>query len=295
MIEHTSVDVVMPTYKRWHLLQRFLPSYLSQSVVAKVVIVDDGSDDCPSEEELKETFASFRCPIRLIQNTVRQYQPVCRNIGVDNCSAEFVFFGEDDVQLEASHLSTLVEAARTLDADIVAGRRIDWRCDEKQTAAIDRAARANRSPISLGAYEGYFDGVPHQPAMVPFVHANALVRKSVFDEIRFDPAYAYGNAYREETDFFLTCHEAGKRLFFVPTTACFHMRGGLKEGSGARTFTRWQYEQNVWQHNWHYFGKHRAFFRETLPLLGRSQFLAMAGYLGFRYTNAILRRLGRHV
>jgi GT2 family glycosyltransferase len=65
------------------------------------------------------------------------------------------------------------------------------------------------------------------------LHSVALVRRSLFERISFDPWYT-GNAYREETDFFLTANEMGYKVWFSPDVVCYHLRGPISASGGQR-------------------------------------------------------------
>lgn len=97
-----SVCIITPTKNRLNLLCEAIESVQQQSVDAwEHVIVDDGSDDGTTEEVVRRAATDPR--IRYIRRTGdRSGANVCRNLGVNATSSEFVIFLDSD-DLLSSH------------------------------------------------------------------------------------------------------------------------------------------------------------------------------------------------
>lgn len=90
---NTSVSVIIPTYNRWHVLQRAVDSVLAQTIAAnEIIVVDDGSTD-NTGKLLHKTYGSH---IKYL------YQPnagvsAARNTGIQTaCSNWIALLDSDD-------------------------------------------------------------------------------------------------------------------------------------------------------------------------------------------------------
>ena len=119
------ITVVIPSRDRAEMLTSIVPSYL-QGCVEKVIVVDDASeDDTPAV--LARLFA-MDARIVSVRNEHAIGTPASRNRGLELCDTEFVYFGEDDVELPAGYLDRVLDVARAQSAVIVGTglRFIPW-------------------------------------------------------------------------------------------------------------------------------------------------------------------------
>lgn len=281
------IDIILPTFNRAKSLQIILPSYLTQEMLGSLIIVDDAStDDTP--DVVKDFITKYPGKIIYHRTEMKTTTPALRNIGFRYSTAPFVFMGEDDVILSPRHLVALLEKMEELKADLIAGRRIYQRVGQSESDAL-RVADLDRGPIFVMVpFEGYFERYINAPQKVPFLHTNALIRRSVLSEISFDEWYA-GNAFREELDFFLQCLEKGKILYMIPDTICFHLKNTPENSSGGARMPRFVYEYYVWKNTFYCFFKHRHLFRNEFHI--KHIFWYTLTCLLARYHYAIGRRL----
>jgi hypothetical protein len=91
----------------------------------------------------------------------------------------------------------------------------------------------------------------------------------VFDVVRFDPGFL-GNAFREETDFYMSCAEAGILSIHCPHVACGHMKEHARATPGGSwTMSRPRYAVQMASNNWRLLRKHRGLIREARAEAGR--------------------------
>jgi GT2 family glycosyltransferase len=261
------VTIVIPSYGRGGLLARFLPTYLAQDC-AEVVIVDDASPTSIEMEIRSQLRVEHeRTRIVFVRNEKREQQPRARMIGVHRASQQLIFFGEDDAYLEPGLVASLWRYVVAGECDMCCGPwvmtlDVDTRGRPSETAAtaeelVDTTLIGVRGPKQ-----------PTRPIRVPFLHSLALMSRDDVLNIGFDPGYI-GNAFREETDFYVRAAAAGRRLAFVPAPAAYHYKGPLNVGGGQHgapvlhELTR--YEWYVAQNNWRFLRKNRA----ALELMGR--------------------------
>lgn len=258
------VDIVIPTYNRGKILEETLPTYWNQEYANRIIILDDGSTDDTLErvERLKKKSPIDVCYIKFPKRTL---QPHAKNVGIQKASTKFVFIGEDDVFLGKSYIRNLLENLLKLNGDIIAGRRVNIKKEQTQKEALKLANRDKKPIFTLLPFEGYFERYFEGTIKVPHVHSSAvLMKREIINEVTFDEEYK-GNAYREETDFFLRCFNIGRKLYLCSDAICFHLRDGEKRKGGARSVSRIAnkliYEYWVWKNNYRFFNKNKEIFK----------------------------------
>jgi len=251
------VSIVIPTYNRSELLAKIIPTYTAQSC-AEIIIVDD----C-SEPSVAEVFAEAGLSeaATIIRNTRHEGSPASRTTAIRSCTQPFIFFGEDDLYLPAGYIANLFDYISRGTADIVASR-------VKETDSLNddptRPTRRASSGYEIARIGWDFlvrgDRSVRQPVYVPHLHTWALAPKHVIEEIGFDRRFK-GNAFREETDVYLSAFERGYRLAFVPGKLAFHYKGPLNISGGQYKSSiaaglAW-YEYHVFLNNLRFLRKHR--------------------------------------
>ncbi len=284
------IDVIIPSYNRAASLRRVIDSYVAQPEFGKLILVDDCSTDDTAQfaEELSQAH-----PGKVIYKKLERKVslPAVRNEGIKLATADLIFMGEDDVLLPADHFAVLAADLEKYGADIVAGRRIYMR--EGQTPEeARRVADADREPIFVRVpFEGYFERPVETAIAVPYVHSNSLMRRSVFDTMQYDPNYV-GNAFREELDFYLRAHAAGKKIWLVPDTLSYHLKNTSVNKRGGSRRSRIVYEYEVWRNTIRCFWKNRRIFKKEFGV--KNVFFFAIRSLCARYTYAAQRRLKTH-
>ncbi len=225
------ISVVIPTHNRCRALSTVLPSY-DDSLIDSIVVVDDGSFD-DTVQVVKRFAARARVKVQLLSHTRRLGVQAARMTGVRSVSTDWVLFGEDDVLLGSGCCSRLYEEAMQLGADAIAGRLIPTRCTEPDIGRDSDPVSPSLEVFNPLCFEGRFDLRCASPVRAPYLHAVALIRRSLLTQIGFDARYK-GNAFREETDFYLGAAAAGASLLFTPNCLCWHLRGPLARTGGHR-------------------------------------------------------------
>lgn len=247
-----AITLVLPTYNRAAALVETLPWLLKLDGITEFVVVDDGSAD-----DTAEVVTALRDPrVRLLRRARNAGAPAARNLGALAATGDWVLFGEDDCRFPPDYATILRAEALAHRADIVGAPMVHPGPDGDVEAAL-AAARARRDGAN-GLDE--VAGFPDAPLVTPLLPAPALVRRAVFDRVRFDAGYR-GNAYREETDFFLRAVEMGFRCLLTPAT--FFWEAGRWAGGQQRprAATEWWTVRN----NWRFLRRHAAWLaREGL-------------------------------
>ena len=268
MIEGGSaISVVLPTYNRADALTENLDTVLGLDDVGEIIVVVDGSSD-----DTDEVLARRRHPrLRVVRHPDNRGVAAARNSGVDASRGAWVLFAEDDCRFPPDYAIILRSEAERHGASLVGAPLLHLRGGDADAHRVAQsAARVEQpTPEQVGVF-------PTRPVKTPFVPARVLVRRSVFDEVRFDERYRV-NAYREETDFFIQVARAGHTCLFTPATYCWQLdvwRGGAHEARGLR------YEYWAVRNNWRFLHRHGAWLADQGYI--RSPSLAQIGFSGMR-------------
>ena len=247
------VSVVIPTKDRLRYLQRAVPMFLGHDEVQEVIIVVDGCTDGTLEYVRAARVRDKR--IKYTDNVINRGLPYSRNRGIELAGFEYVFTGEDDLELSSNFFTTLLSHMRETGADVISGRNI-FRSEKESTAeAIRRADLIDGDAIdrqAITVQTGIKTNRDQDQILLP---APMLGHTDVFRKVQFDESYLV-NAWREESDFQLAARESGYKLVFCPHTISFNVviendRGGVHY-SGKTGRMVW-----IVKNNWRFIRKHR--------------------------------------
>lgn len=287
-----SITILIPTFNRLRALEAVWPSYVGQHAVGRIVVIDDGSTD-GTAHRVKEWGRRSPIPVDLVRHDTQRGQPASRMSGISSANTEWVLFGEDDVWLSSDYCATLLREAQTLDASIIAGRIVTALIPGEfhESCLIDPPSptRDAAQVFDLGSMDALFAERTAKPVRAPYIHSIALIKRDVFASVTFDDWYA-GNSWREETDFYLAANAAGAKIYFTPSTVCFHLRGPISAVGGQRVNRLW-FEYLAWRNTSHLIHKHWAYLQSAHGLRGTATGWTVRYYL--RRQAAQLRRIAR--
>ena len=212
------ITVIIPSYNRRARLTHTLPLYLALPV-QEVLIVDDGSSD--GTEVLLEELACDK--LRCVQNPQCLGLTRARNVGIEAATTDVIQMGEDDVLMDEDYLRGCYAKMQALDADFVAGRRIEMQRGEEPPDSLARADAPDNTSLILD-YVFSFNHSSHQPEPLktPFLHACSMYKRKWALEHPYSPEFD-GSALREESDFYLRCVEADASIYYCSEFSSYHM------------------------------------------------------------------------
>jgi glycosyltransferase involved in cell wall biosynthesis len=205
------VDVIIPTFNRAALLETTIPSYL-QTDVRNIYLIDDCSTDETSIVAAK--LCSIYPQIIYRKLSTKGRQMGAKNMGLNLCSAQYVYFGDDDSILIPQSIKSLLIDVKKNTNSIIAARHIYMGNNEVLEEIICNHKRyANCefdifNPKNMKLDLSYI--VPKE-FNIPFCQACFLVDGDVARSFRFNEKYI-GTCFREETDFIICLRKSGLDL-----------------------------------------------------------------------------------
>jgi glycosyltransferase involved in cell wall biosynthesis len=237
------VTAVLPTYNRAPALEQSLPRLLAMDGIKRLVVVDDGSTDGTAA-----VLARHDDPrLHVLRHDVNRGLPAARNTGARNAETTWVVYLEDDCGFPDDYVDQLLDEAIASGASIVSAPWLGVYAHDVERIWAERRRGATRI-FSLGTH---VSTVPDGPVETPFMCALALVRKDVFATVQYDEGLR-GNAWREETDFYVSAVRAGFTCVLTPRTASWQL--GTWSGGARRGILR--YELYTWRNNWRFLTRH---------------------------------------
>jgi glycosyltransferase involved in cell wall biosynthesis len=280
----SEISVVIPTYNRAPALRANFPQVLAIEGVAEIVVVVDGSSD--DTGEVLAAFGDAR--VRVIVHPERRGSQAARKTGIAAAHGEWLLMLDDDGAAFPEFARVALDVARRCEADIVGAPWLHLDPDGDAREAFTRARANARERIRLATNPGVF---PDRDLQTPFLPGNAvLINRRVFDRVSYDERLR-GNAWREETSFYLDASAAGFRCVLTPDTASFQ----FDQWEGGQRLPQIAYEFHALRNNWRFLRRHEDDLRargEIRSALGAELSFAWqrASSLVSGYLRARLRR-----
>lgn len=271
--EGPCVSVILPTFNRAAALHTTIPCLLAMEHIGEVIVVVDGSTD-----ETMSVLAGFADERLRIFRYANAGSPTARNRGAGFARYPWLLLADDDDWYPPDYATKLLEVAYETRADIVGAPWVNA-AGGNETEIV---AKHQREPQNAFGFDTHPSTFPDAEIETPFIPAPALVRSTVYSRITFDHLYR-GNAWREETSFFLSAIEAGFRVVLTPRTFTVHRQ----DRSGGQKRNAFAYEYWVIRNNWRFLFKHRHWLRNNGHI--RNPFFAHVAFISERLGMRIWR------
>lgn len=231
------VSIVVPTYRRPHLLDRCLTALCAQDLGAdayEIVVADDGNDARTRQLVAARAHASGDRPtIRYVAVTERHGPAAARNAGSWAARAEVIAFTDDDCVPEPDWLRSGLAAL-----------------DTHTTAVWGRIV----VPLPPDPTDYERDAAGLQSA--GFVTANCFCRRAALIDIGgLDEAFTA--AWREDSDLYFTLLEHGYAVAAAPQAVVVHPVRPAGWGASLRQQRKILFDALLYK-------KHRALYRRCI-------------------------------
>lgn len=198
-----SLDVIIPTLGRREYLLNVLKDLEKQTLLPQKVIVVEQNPDTDSTSDLPE-LTENSWPFKVVHHfTHKTGACTARNMALDEVSADWVFFADDDNRMEAD---VLEQALTDMDALNIDCLTLNYR---QQGEELFFKKRKQWGTFGAG---------------------NSIVSGEFACRIRFDPAFDHG--YGEDLEYGMQLRNAGCDIIYHPAINILHLkapRGGFRE------------------------------------------------------------------
>jgi GT2 family glycosyltransferase len=261
--ESADISLVVPSHNRADALRTNLPDMLRLEGLLEIIVVIERhtSDESP---QVVEALGDER--LTLIRNPGPPGLSASRNAGVAASAGAWILFGEDDCRFPPDYAVVLRREALTHDAQIAGA---PWIHVDAGVDALARLAEL-RGSAPAGPRLDAHGGVPAETVETPFIPAPALIRRDVFDNVSFDEGFT-GNAYRQETAFFVQAVRSGYRCVLTPFTASYQQQQWDEGGARSAPLA---YELSTLRNNWRFMRLHGDWLTEKGYIPGKLRFQA---------------------
>jgi glycosyltransferase involved in cell wall biosynthesis len=283
------ITMVIPTRDRAHTLREVAPSYFRQDGVSEIVfVIDAGSDDTATVvDSIAGQFPGIRT--KIIRNPARVGASQSRNLGVAEATNAFVLFCDDDEYLEPGYAQTCLRKLLESESGAVSGRRVYMLEHETSDQAVRRfgGGMRNAKPFRPLLCE-YVNGAKFAGDIrLPFTNAVIMTHRSLLLRFPFDPHYARGNGYREETDYQMNLFVHGYSILVTNDVHSVHLHAS-RIRRGGQVVPRWR--RVYWSvHYTRYF--YRKYYAAYAARIGLSwpRWMAVAAFAAFAVYREYLR------
>jgi glycosyltransferase involved in cell wall biosynthesis len=197
------ISLIVPTRNRAYTLRKVLPSYFAQAGVDEILLVDDAGNDDTAAVAAAIARDHPAIALRIVRHETRKGAAQSRQDGASAARNAYVLFCDDDEYLEPGYAAECLRLLRERNAGAVSGRRVYMLAGETRAQALARFGNGMRrtAPFDYALCETVNGAVFTGVVDLPITNSNILTLRAHVLGFGFDPHYAAGNGYREESDF----------------------------------------------------------------------------------------------
>jgi len=289
--EGRPITLIVPTRNRCHTLAQVAESYYRQAGVNEIIFVDDAGSDDTAELVARLTRQHSGIRTLLITNPHRLGAAQSRNAGVAAASNDFVLFCDDDEHLQEGYAENCLRKLVEGNLAAISGRRIYLREGEAITHGLRRFGNGLRyaRPFNAVICEYVNGAIFAGDIELPFTNAVILTRRSLLRHYPFDPYYAAGNGYREETDYQMNLYVHGHRIGVTNDCHSFHLPPSQIRKGGQTTKPLRRVFWSIYYTNY-FFGKYYDAFAKRRGI-ATPRWVALLSFAGFALYREFLRPL----
>lgn len=218
MASFPHISVIVPTYNRGASLQRLIASLgslePSDSILAEVIIVDNGSTDNTEEILLRAKGRPHRFDFRLSKEETRGKSSVL-NHGIGLARGEILIIVDDDVVVDHRWMAEHWESHRVSEFDAVQGRVLPGVDPQGRPADPGRLREYNIPIVDYGGEIRSIRG---------FTGTNVSFKRDVVRQVGiFNPRLGPGAlGFSEDTEYSMRMRRAGFKIGYNPSAIVYH-------------------------------------------------------------------------
>ncbi len=217
------VSIVIVNYNGKELLKRVFDSIHNLSYRNyEIILVDNASSD-GSVDFVRKNYKK----VKIVQNSKNEgYVGV--NSAIKFCNGKFIFFLNNDIELEKGCLMELLKAAKSTKAAMLAPKLVNF---------YDKSLQSGGTWVSRAFYNGHLKAAKNEMTKeIPYMGL-CLIDRTITDMFGylFDPDYFI---YAEDLDLGLRLRLLGLKTLLVPSAVVYHLHSSTmgKAKGYKRTF-----------------------------------------------------------
>jgi glycosyltransferase involved in cell wall biosynthesis len=236
------ITLVVPTRNRAHTIRLVGESFYRQRLISEIIFVDDGGSDATHDvvSAIAARFPETRTLI--LRNEERMGAAYSRIRGYEAATNDYILYSDDDIHIAPEYAAICLDKMQKTGAGIVSGRRaVHKRADQSPQEAIAAFGRGSsslapfRTLVCEFREDARFDGDISLPLTNPVI----LTTKALLRELSYDPFYAKGNGYREESDFQMHAFVNGHTILVTNDAHCVEL-SRQENPSGGNRISQWK-------------------------------------------------------
>lgn len=210
LIEHGTIDVLIPTIGRKNYLLNVLNNLATQTYLPINVIIIEQNPDGKSFSDLN-FIQDQSWPFAIKHHFIHQTGACnARNIGLPMIESEFTFFADDDIVFE----NNLLEKA------------------------MQTFQKTGNEVVLVACYLESQTVIPQPPKQFTvFGAGHAFVKSACFKGLKFNMAYEFG--FGEDNDFGMQLRNRGFDILYISTSKILHLKAPIG-GFRTKPFVQWQ-------------------------------------------------------
>lgn len=230
------ISLVVPTRNRANTLRLVADSFYRQDGVTELVFVDDAGED--DTWAVIESFAR-KYPdrtTRILRNETRMGAARSRILGYTAAGNHYVLYCDDDIHLSPGYAATCLRKLKETGAGAVSGRLLYKLPDETPEQAVQRFGNGLDDIAPFNRYVCELRDRARFAAdlTMPLTHSVILTRKDLLERFSYDPFYARGNGFREESDYQMNLFVNGYDILVTNEVHCIHLSRAESRSGGHR-------------------------------------------------------------
>ena len=203
------ISYIIPTMLRQDYTLQLLADLVQQSYLPKEVIIVDAT---PSDQRVEKLYQSKKYPFEIIlQWQITKGSCRARNEAIEQCTGDYIVFGDDDIRLPSNFLENHIRLLQTYRAGACNG--LDIRADHQKQDLNDLKIKLE----GMGSYRWKVGATQN------FSNANSCVKKEYVDALVGNDIN-YDGGYGEDSDFGMSLTKMGVTVLFNPFSANLHLK-----------------------------------------------------------------------
>lgn len=236
------ITLVIPTRNRAHTIRLVGESFYRQRLISEIIFVDDGGSDATRDVVARLAAAFPETKTLVLRNEQRMGAAYSRIRGYEAAANDYILYCDDDIHLAPDYAAICLDKMKQTGAAIVSGRRaVHKRADQSPQEAITAFGRGSsslppfRTLVCEFREDARFDGDISLPLTNPVI----LTTRALLQKLSYDPFYAKGNGYREESDFQMHAFVEGHTILVTNDAHCVEL-SRQENPSGGNRISQWK-------------------------------------------------------